>query len=126
MDWASIIVAVVSALSTGSAVSALLYLRENKRAKQLDNEKSAIEEWQGIAKERKHRCDELKASLDAKDQKIDSLYRENAELRKRNDRLSSANTALSIFKCRIIGCDRRHPPFGKVDCNEQVNTENSK
>lgn len=110
--------AVVSALSTGGIVSALLYYRENKRARQLDNEKSVIEEWQGVAGEWKGRCTELKTLLDAKDAKIDALYRDNNELRKRNDRLSSANTALGIFKCKVLGCDRRVPPFGKIEGGE--------
>lgn len=125
MDWTTIIAAVVSALSTGGIVSALLYYRENKRARQLDNEKSVIEEWQGVANEWKVRCAELKTSLDAKDGKIDALYRGNNELRKRNDRLSSANTALGIFKCKVLGCDRRQPPFGRIEGGECTNPAQS-
>ena len=113
MDWTTIIISLGGALLTGGGALSLLYYKENRRAKQLDNEKSVIEEWCGIAEDRRNRCDELKASLDNKDRKIDELYKENSELRKRNDRLSSANTALSIYKCKVIGCDKRQPPFGK-------------
>lgn len=111
MDWGGIISAVVSSVFTSGVIMSLLYYKENKKAKQIENEKSIVDEWQGIASERKSRCDELKESLDQKDRKIDELYKENAELRKRNDKLSSANTALSILKCKVIGCDKRQPPF---------------
>lgn len=99
----------------------LMYYRENKKAKQIENEKSIVDEWQGIAQERKNRCDELKASLDKKDEKIEELYKENALLRQRNDSLSSKNAALSILKCRDLECDHRKPPFGNKDPEEQIN-----
>lgn len=118
MDWSGIISGLIAGgFSSGFAMS-LMYFKENKKAKQLENEKAAIDEWQDIAQERKNRCDELKASLDHKDKKIDELYKENAELRKRNDKLSSTNTALSIFKCKILGCDKRKPPLDtETTCN---------
>jgi hypothetical protein len=121
MDWGTIIVSLGGALLTGGGFMSLLYYRENRRAKQIDNEKSVVDEWQELANERKLRCDELKESLDRKDAKIDALYKENADLRKRNDKLSSANTALSILKCKVISCDKRQPPFGK---GENANIEN--
>lgn len=99
----------------------LMYYRENKKAKQLENEKAVIDEWQEIAHERKNRCDELKASLDLKDKKIDELYKEIALLRQRNDSLSSKNAALSILKCRDLACDHRKPPFGNKCPDEQTN-----
>lgn len=113
MDWTTIIISLGGALLTGGGALSLLYYKENRRAKQIDNEKSVVEEWREIAEERKARCDELKESLGRKDAKIDALYKENSELRKRNDELSSANTALSILKCKVLGCDKRQPPFGK-------------
>ena len=118
MDCTTIIISLGGALLTGGGALSLLYYKENRRAKQIDNEKSIIEEWQGVANDRRLRCDELKASLDNKDRKIDELYKENSELRKRNDKLSSANTALSIFKCKVVGCDKRQPPFGKNEACE--------
>lgn len=121
MDWNAIVIGLISgSLSSGFAMS-LMYFKENKKAKQLQNEKAAIDEWQEIAHERKNRCDELKASLDKKDDKIEGLYKENAQLRQRNDSLSSKNAALSILKCRDLACDHRKPPFGNKDPEEQTN-----
>ena len=95
MDWTTIIIT----LMTSGVFLSVLYYRENRRSKQIDNEKSVVEEWRGFAEERKAR--------------FDALYKENSELRKRNDKLSSANAALSILKCKVLGCDKRQPPFGK-------------
>ena len=49
MDWATIIISLGGALLTGGGALSLLYYKENRRAKQIDNEKSIIEEWQGVA-----------------------------------------------------------------------------
>ncbi len=121
MDWSGIVVGLITGIFTSGCAMSLMYYRENKKAKQIENEKSIVDEWQGIAQERKNRCDELKASLDKKDEKIEELYKENALLRQRNDSLSSKNAALSILKCRDLECDHRKPPFGNKDPEEQIN-----
>lgn len=118
MDWNGLISGLIAgAFSSGFAMS-LMYFKENKKAKQLENEKAAIDEWQDIAQERKSRCDELKESLDHKDAKIEELYKENAQLRQRSDTLSSKNAALSLLKCRDLTCAHRKPPFGNKDPEE--------
>lgn len=123
MNWSDILAGLIAAIFSSGVFMSLLYYRENRKAKQIENEKSIVDEWQGIAAERKGRCDELRESLDHKDKKIDDLYKENAELRKRNDKLSSANTALSILKCKVIECDKRQPPLdteSTCDCESKI------
>lgn len=126
MNWSDILAGLIAAIFSSGAFLSLMYYKENKKAKQIENEKSIVDEWQGIASERKSRCDELKTSLDHKDHKIDELYKENAELRKRNDRLSSANTALSILKCKDISCSKREPPFDNEYTASGNNNNNTK
>lgn len=126
MNWSDILAGLIAAIFSSGVFLSLLYYRENKKAKQIENEKSIVDEWQGIAAERKSRCDELKTSLDHKGHKIDELYKENAELRKRSDRLSSANTALSILKCKNIACGKREPPFDNEYTASGNNTNNTK
>lgn len=126
MNWSDILAGLIAAIFSSGVFVSLLYYRENKKAKQIENEKSIVDEWQGIASERKSRCDELKTSLDHKDHKIDELYKENAELRKRSDRLSSANTALSILKCKNIACGKREPPFDNEYTTSGNNTNTTK
>ncbi len=119
MDWTAVISAAFSALSTGGIVSLLLFYRENKRSRQLDNEHKANAEYQDLLVRHKQREDDLKADVkerDAiimrKDEKIESLYREKGELMKRNDKLSSTVAALTILRCRVVGCADRVPPMG--------------
>ena len=126
MNWSDILAGLIAAIFSSGVFLSLLYYRENKKAKQIENEKSIVDEWQGIAAERKSRCDELKSSLDHKDNKIEELYKENAELRKRNDGLSSANTALSILKCKEVSCTKREPPLDNEYTASGNNTNTTK
>lgn len=111
MDWTAIITAAIAALIPSGLVGTIIFYRENKRGKQLENESKVIEEWQGIADMYKKRCDELKATVDLKDSKIEELYSEGASMRERLDKLSSKNAVLEIFKCKEIACGNRKPPL---------------
>lgn len=111
MDWSTIITSLVAALIPSGFIGTLIFYRENKRSRQLDNESKVIAEWQGIAGMYKNRCEELKATVDAKNDKIEELYKNEAVMRERLDKLSSKNAVLEIFKCKEISCGNRKPPL---------------
>lgn len=111
MDWSTIITSLVAALIPSGFIGTLIFYRENKRSRQLDNESKVIAEWQGIAGMYKNRCEELKATVDAKNDKIEELYKNEAVMRERLDKLSSKNAVLEIFKCKEISCGSRKPPL---------------
>lgn len=111
MDWTTIVTSLVAALIPSGLVGTLIFFKENKRSRQLDNESKVIEEWKGITDMYKKRCDELKATVDLKDAKIEELYSEGATMRERLDKLSSKNAVLEIFKCKEISCGNRKPPL---------------
>lgn len=111
MDWSTIITSLVAALIPSGFIGTLIFYRENKRSRQLDNESKVIAEWQGIAGMYKNRCEELKATVDAKNDKIEELYKNEAVMRERLDKLSSKNAVLEIFKCKEISCGDRKPPL---------------
>ena len=111
MDWTTIVTSLVAALIPSGLVGTLIFFKENKRSRQLDNESKVIEEWKGITDMYKKRCDELKATVDSKNEKIEELYREGATMRERLDKLSSKNAVLEIFKCKEISCGNRKPPL---------------
>lgn len=111
MDWTTIIMALIAALIPSGFVGTLIFYKEGKRSRQLDNESKVIAEWQGIADMYKKRCDELKATVDSKNAKIEELYKEEAVMRERLDKLSSKNAVLEIFKCKDILCENRKPPL---------------
>lgn len=111
MDWTTIVTSLVAALIPSGLVGTLIFFKENKRSRQLDNESKVIEEWKGITEVYKTRCAELKATVDSKNAKIEELYREGATMRERLDKLSSKNAVLEIFKCKEISCGNRKPPL---------------
>lgn len=111
MDWTTIITALIAALVPSGLVGTLIFYKESKRSRQLDNESKVIAEWQGIAEMYKKCCGELKATVDSKNAKIEELYKEEAVMRERLDKLSSKNAVLEIFKCKEIACGNRKPPL---------------
>lgn len=111
MDWTTIITTAITGLIPSGILGSVVFYRENKRGKQLENEAKVIVEWQGIADMYKSRCEELKATVDAKDDKIEELYRNETAMRERLDKLSSRNAVLEIFKCKEISCGNRKPPL---------------
>ena len=125
MDWSTIIVALTSSLIPSGLVGTLVFFKENKRSRQLDNESKVIEEWKGISEMYKTRCEELKATVDAKDEKIEELYKNETAMREKLDKLSSKNAVLEIFKCKEISCGNRKPPLSnsRVVANIVENVE---
>ena len=106
-DWNTIITALASTLIGGGGIWSIFYIGETKRAKRLEADASAAQEWQKLA--------ERKLSIiEQKDAKIDELYQTIAELRQDKDKLSSEVAVLRVYKCVCIGCEQRKPPFGSV------------
>lgn len=112
-DWITGIVALLGGIGgLGGICSIFLFYRENKQAKQLQNEHTANTEWKDLVEKYKQRTADLESTIVTKDEKIDNLYREKGELMKRNDKLSSTVAALTILRCKVIGCANRVPPMG--------------
>lgn len=107
MDWSTIITALASTLIGGGGIWSIFYIGETKRAKRLEADASAAQEWQKLA--------ERKLSIiEQKDAKIEELYQTIAQLRQDKDVLSSEVAVLRVYKCECIGCEQRKPPFGSV------------
>ncbi len=126
-EWVTAIVALLGGIGgLGGILSIFLFYGENKRSKQLENEHKANSEWSDLVDKHKLREKDLEAAIkdrdatiSVKDNKIDSLYKENNELRKRNDKLSSKVAVLSVLRCKVVGCGKRQPPIGVRDTEEQ-------
>lgn len=123
MDWGTIIISVVGAVVGGGGLAGvfvpLLNRKEKKRSLQIENVAKTNEEWKKIAEDREQRAAELKADLDRKDGKIDSLYKDMNELRRQLDDANTRAAVAEIMKCMRTGCTDREPPFGQgvnVDC----------
>lgn len=110
MDWGSIIMSVIGALTTGGVFSSIFFFKENKRKKQLDNDSTASSQWQEL-------YERAEAKIEAQSKKIETLFKMNNELRDQNNNLTTENAVLKIVKCKRISCEDREPPLSKeVDC----------
>lgn len=106
-----IIVAIVSGVLAGG-LSPFLFFRQDKAAKEIENETHQSEEWHKLYEEE---CNERKE----RDVKIDNLYVEinkhrdaKAELAKRISELEVENTKLKLMMCKVPSCPNREPKTG--------------
>lgn len=104
MDWTTIITSLLGGLLTGGGLAGIVYLKENKRAKQLQNDILASSMWKELFEKEETKNEKLGAKLDAS-------YKENSQLRDKNNDLTTQNAVLKILKCETIGCDKREPPI---------------
>ena len=112
MDWTTILVAAVSSLLSGGAIGGVVFFRENKRARQLENETTASAQWREL-------YEKAEAKVEAQNGKIESLYKENGYLRDRNNGLKTQRAVLAVYKCEELGCPARRPPFGTPQTTDE-------
>lgn len=106
-----VIVAIISGLLAGG-LSPILYFRQERNSKDIDNEAKQSEEWKKLYEETK---DEIKE----KDEKIDALYAvinehiDNESLQaKRIADLEVEATRLKLLMCEVPSCMKRKPQTG--------------
>lgn len=108
MEWLNWIIG--TAVTLIGTLSGFVYYRQNRIAKELENEAKQSEEWRKL-------YEEMKAEAKERDTKIDSLYdtinqhrNEKAELRQQITDLSVKVTAMRFTKCEKLYCADRIPP----------------
>jgi len=104
MDWTQIIIALIGA-ACGGGLTTLLFLPQARRAKELENENKAIDQWKEL-------YERLEQDSISKSNLIDRVF---SDLRKSQERaitLSSDNARLEILKCECVNCPTRKPPIG--------------
>ncbi len=107
MDITTVITAILSALISGGGIAGVVFYRENKRARQLQNESTASAQWREL-------YEKSEAKVEVQSQKIETLYRANGRLRDQNNKLTTENVKLAIYKCNTISCASRTPPLGTI------------
>ena len=112
MELETFITGVVS-LITGGGLSGILFYREKKKTKKLENSALLAEQWEKIVGQLKGENGELKEDVKNRDDKIDRLYKENGTLRDANNNLSTENAVFKVYYCDDLPCSKRNPPIGK-------------
>lgn len=105
MDWNIVITAIISSLIPTGGIAGFVFFRENKRAKQLENETTASAQWREL-------YEKSEAKVEGLNLKVDALYKENGYLRDQNDSLKTQRAVLTMYKCEKLNCTDRQPPFG--------------
>lgn len=117
-----IILAIVSGVFSGG-ISSLLFIQQERKSKDLDNEAKQSDEWHKLYAELhdelKARDEQYDADIKEKDAKIDSLYDQIKQYRDEKAQLSVKNTELEVrctraelLMCKVPGCAKREPQSG--------------
>lgn len=120
MEWSHII-DLITLLTVGGGLYALVTIQDKRMALMLDNIKTMLESssktnqaWENLAKQKLEDISKLEEKCDKKDQKIDDLYREIGSLRTSLDKSRTARATAEMLKCSIVACPKRIPPFGEI------------
>ena len=119
MDWTQIIIALIGAVF-GGGLTTLLFLPQARRAKELENEQKAIDQWKEL-------YDRVEQDSIAKSKHIDYVYSDYRKSQQRTVSLAAENARLSILKCDCINCTNRKPPMGSgVEILKEKDDETTK
>jgi hypothetical protein len=89
----------------GGGVGSWFMFKENKRAKRLENDKSAAAEWKEL-------FEQSDKKVDAQSIKIDGLFKALEDERKQRNRVETDLAVAQLKMCQKLACAERDPPFG--------------
>lgn len=122
ITWATLIINAVIALMSAGSVGWIVTVREDKRAKKLENRRKELEieehkkdeiikDWKDIAEERQKTIYELKEEVKTKDDKISEKDVLISDLKAKLDDRNTYCAVSELMKCTDIQCASRKPPF---------------
>lgn len=117
------ILAIIGSLGGMTGIASLLYIKQERKSKDLDNEAKQSEEWRKLYEEERGCCLQARKDYDEtikeKDAKIDELFAEisnqrnqKVELHNRIAEMTVELTKLRMLKCEAVNCVNRKPPTG--------------
>lgn len=99
MGWLPVLTAFVGTLLGGGSV---LFYKQNKAAKVIENESSLAKEWKKL-------YDEEKSKREKDSEKLDKCIVDIAKLYGKVEILEADKTILIYYSCADIGCEQRKP-----------------
>lgn len=110
MEWVSTIVAAIVGLLSAFGGGSIIYARQTRRLKEIENEAKQSDEWRKL-------YEEMKKEAAERDRKIDDLYNEISKhrdekgvMRKEIAKLEVQVAQLRYTKCEKLYCADRVPP----------------
>lgn len=101
MDIVALISAIGGTLLGGGSV---LFYKQNKNAKIIENESALVKEWEKLYYEEKHK-------REVNSDKLEQLSVEVAKLRAEVEMLKADKSHLQYYKCVNVECEKRNPPI---------------
>ncbi len=111
MDWISIIIAIIGAL-TGGGIISLFTIRETKKSMKIDNAEKEDNRWSMLVNGLQDQIEKQNERLEKKDSRITELEDTSAMLRQKLDEANTALAKATLMRCSKLGCKTRIPPFG--------------
>ncbi len=126
MDWSNIVITLI----TSGTFATIYFLGDKKTAAVLENVSKTIDQWQELVNEMKGELTAMRTEMrdmktdyenrmGVKENKIDSLWKENGVWRDKCDKLGSKVSYYRAFECRKVKCLDREPPFGSGAFNTE-------
>lgn len=122
MDWVSIIVALIGAL-TGGGLLSLFTVREYKKGMKLDNAEKEDNRWSKLADELQDQNEKLNERIDVKDSMIQEKEDTISDLRTKLDSVRTKCAIAEILRCETVSCPSRVPPLGVRNMNVEKMVE---
>lgn len=123
VEWGTIILSAIVSLLSAGGIGWIVTAKEDKKAKDLENEKKEIEleeykkdeiikDWKEIAEERKHRAEELALEVKEYKKREDERDVQISDLKAHLDEKNTYCAVAELMHCDEISCLNRRPPFG--------------
>lgn len=115
MAATEIITLIVGAITTflfGEKLYTWIFVKQDKRAKEADNEAKAVETLQKALELIASQLDKSNTDSAEKQELIISLQKDLYKEREEKAKMTTEVEVLKCKECRVHGCDRRDPPNG--------------
>lgn len=120
MEWINVIVPAICAILGALGGGTLLYFRQTKKQKDIDNELKEAEAWEKLYHEKDAKCtqkdskiDELRRDINRLQEERINIIRDKAEeINQLQGDISCLNTKLvecNWYRCERCGCKNRKP-----------------
>lgn len=121
MEWLNIIITGIVGVLGALGGGGLIYIKQTKRGKDIDNELREADAWRDMYGEKSKKCDEKDGKIDELRKHINTLQEERIKLlkehsitlQKKEVEMSQKNInimELEFYKCMVCGCKKRRPP----------------
>ena len=127
LNWTEIIIAIIGFIGCGGGLIGVATISEKKTEAALKNVADMIgamtkiaDNWQEVNEERKNQNEELMTKLNAKDEKIDKLFKELERKREKEAVLLHRYISEKILRCDDLSCPNRKPPISKSEINNVI------